>query len=102
MTAPLTDVSYDDVSRVVRLVQEVCDRWDDPRLWREYLLHGACGLIGGHAGMLLAQYGGEGGHFGRLVPIAIVGLPEPARQQIQAHVSQVEGQPTDKPGVSGP
>lgn len=99
---PLQDVSFDDVSRVIRLVQEVCDRWDDPRLWREYLLHGACGLLNGHAGMLLAQYGGEGGNFGRLVPIAIVGLPEPARRQIEAHVSQVEGQPMDKPGASGP
>jgi DNA-binding CsgD family transcriptional regulator len=102
MPPALQDVSYDDVSRVIRLVQEVCDRWDDPRLWREYLLHGACGLLGGHAGMLLAQYGGEAGHFGRLVPIAIVGLPEPARRQIQAHVSQVEGQPMDKPGMAGP
>jgi len=25
-----TELSLDDVSRVIRLVREVCDRWDDP------------------------------------------------------------------------
>jgi DNA-binding CsgD family transcriptional regulator len=102
MTAPLTDVSYDDVSRVIRLVQEVCDRWDDPRLWREYLLHGACSLIDGHAGMLLADYGGAPGRFGRLVPVAIVGLPEPARQRLEPHVGQLDGQTHDSADESNP
>ena len=52
------EASIDEISRVIRLVQEVCDRWDDPRVWREYFLHGACALLGGHAGMFLADYGG--------------------------------------------
>ena len=86
------DPSPNEVSRVIRLVQEVCDRWDDPRVWREYLLHGACGLLGGHAGMILAEYGGGQDCFGRLVPIAVVGLPDPLRQRLQPHVSTWEGQ----------
>jgi DNA-binding CsgD family transcriptional regulator len=85
------DVSLDDISGVIRLVQEVSDRWDDPRVWREYLLHGACALLDGHAGMILAEYGGSGGRFGRLVPISVVGLPESLRQRIQPHVSEWEG-----------
>jgi DNA-binding CsgD family transcriptional regulator len=94
----LSDVSRDDVSRVIRLVQEVSERWDDPRVWREYLLQGACALLGGHAGMILAEYGGTGrtdgpaGRFGRLVPLAVVGLPEQLVQAIQPHVSEWEGQ----------
>src|SRR4051794_24729042 len=87
----LNDVSIDDVSRVIRLVQEVCDRWDDPRVWREYLLHGACSLLGGHAGMILAEYGGHDGRFGRLAPIAVIGLPDELRQRIKPHVSEWEG-----------
>ncbi len=86
------DASLNDVSRVIRLVQEVCERWDDPRVWREYLLHGACGLLGGHAGMILAEYGGAKDCFGRLVPIAVVGLPDPLRQRLLPHVSEWEGQ----------
>jgi len=95
------DVSIDDISRVVRLVQEVCDRWDDPRVWREYFLHGACALLGGHAGMILADYGGTADCFGRLVPVAVVGLPEPARQQmIRPHVAEWEHRPREEaPGM---
>lgn len=86
------DVSLNDISRVIRLVQEVAERWDDPRVWREYLLHGACAVLGGHAGMILAEYGGGNGCFGRFVPIAVVGLPEPLRQRLQPHVSEWQGQ----------
>ena len=44
------DISLQDVSCVVRLVREVCDRWDDPRAWREHLLQGACRLLKGNVG----------------------------------------------------
>jgi DNA-binding CsgD family transcriptional regulator len=95
------DVSLNDISRVVRLVQEVCDRWDDPRVWREYFLHGACALLGGHAGMILADYGGTKDCFGRLVPVAVVGLPEAARQQlIRPHVAEWDNRPREEaPGM---
>jgi DNA-binding CsgD family transcriptional regulator len=101
-STPLNDVSLQDVSRVIRLVQEVCDRWDDPRVWREYLLHGACALLGGHAGMILGEYGGQGGRFGRLVPIAVVGLPDTLRDQIQPHVSEWEGRGYVEADASNP
>src|SRR6188768_3849311 len=95
------DVSLDDISRVIRLVQEVGDRWDDPRVWREYLLHGACALLGGHAGMILADYGGTNECFGQLIPVAVVGLPESARQQlIRPHVAEFENRPRQEaPGM---
>jgi hypothetical protein len=82
------DVSPNDVSRVIRLVQEVSDRWDDPRVWRQYLLHGTCALLGGHVGMILAKYGGGNGCFGRLAPLAVVGLPAPLRERLHPAVSR--------------
>jgi DNA-binding CsgD family transcriptional regulator len=95
------DVSLDDISRVIRLVQEVCDRWDDPRVWRDYFLQGACSLLGGHAGMILADYGGTKDCFGRLAPVAVVGLPEAARQQlIRPHVAEWDNRPREQaPGM---
>ena len=96
------DVSLSDISRVIRLVQEVCDRWDDPRVWREYLLQGACALLGGHAGMILGEYGGGDGRFGRLKPIAVVGLPDHLRQRLQPHVSEWEGRGYLDADVSNP
>jgi hypothetical protein len=46
-------VSLEDVSSVIRLFREVCDRWDDPAVWRAHLLRGACDLVGAHVGMIL-------------------------------------------------
>ena len=56
--------TMDDVSVVIRLVREVSDLWDDPRAWREHLLHGACRLLNGHVGLMLADYQPEAGWFG--------------------------------------
>ena len=68
------EVSPDDISRMVRLVQEVCDRWDDPRVWREYLLHGACALLSGHMGTTLADSAsGQGGENGVTISCAFSG-----------------------------
>ena len=39
------DLCLDDVSSVVQLVREVCDRWDDPQAWRQHLLQGTCTLL---------------------------------------------------------
>jgi DNA-binding CsgD family transcriptional regulator len=95
------EASLDDISRLIRLVHEVCDRWDDPRVWREYFLHGACALLGGHAGMILADYGGTMDCFGQLMPVAVVGLPEAARQQlIRPHVAEWQNRPrAEAPGM---
>jgi len=53
------DLSLDDVSKVLRLVREVCDRWDDPQAWREYLLQGACALLNGNVGMMITEHEGK-------------------------------------------
>ena len=60
------DVSLDDVSRVLRLVREVCDRWDDPQAWREHLLHGACSLLNAKVGMMLTEHEGRMYHLAGL------------------------------------
>jgi len=82
------DVSVDDISRVFRLVQEVCDRWDEPRAWRECLLNGACALLGGRMATMLADCGGARGHFGQFAPVAVVGAPERYRQELMQFTSQ--------------
>jgi DNA-binding CsgD family transcriptional regulator len=84
------DVSVDEVAEVIRLVREVCDLWDDPRAWREYLLHGACGLLDGHMGMMLADYEGQRGWFGNVAVIASVGVPAHFQSLVQPAVSQFD------------
>jgi DNA-binding CsgD family transcriptional regulator len=84
------DVSLDDVSQVVRLVREVCDRWDDPRAWREHLLSGACRLLRASVGMMLTEHHGKMYHFGKLAVTSVVGLPEPKRMLVQPAISQME------------
>ena len=97
------DVSPGDISRVIRLVQDVCDRWDDPRVWREYLLHGACALIGGQSGTMVAFHaGGQKGFFGRFAPVAVVGLPESTRQQLVQFTSQWQGRTYAEAGDVNP
>ncbi|HJS06930.1 MAG TPA: hypothetical protein VJ809_04695, partial [Pirellulales bacterium] len=69
------DISLEDVSNVIRLVREVCDRWDDPRAWREHLLNGACKLLEGNVGMMIADAGASETSFGRPTVISVVGVP---------------------------
>jgi DNA-binding CsgD family transcriptional regulator len=95
----MTDVTIQDVSRVIRLVQEVCDRWDDPRVWREHLLNGACSILGGRSGFIVADPGGEEGRFGKLAPVAIVGLNDEFAKRLRTTVTQAAGQPRS---VQGP
>ena len=74
-------VTLDDISAVIRLVRETCDRWDDPAAWREHLLHGACRLLGGNVAMMVADAASpqlEHG-FVRPTPVALVGVPAPMR-----------------------
>ena len=84
------EVSMDDVSAVIRLVREVSDLWDDPSAWREQLLQGACQLLGGHVGIMLADYQPEHGWFGSLAVTAVVGLPAPMRLLVQPAISQMD------------
>lgn len=84
------DVSVDDVAEVIRLVREVCELWDDPQAWREHLLHGACGLLDGHMGMILADRQGQAGWFGSVEVIASVGVPSHLRPLVQPAVSQFD------------
>jgi hypothetical protein len=46
------EVSTTEISSIIQLVREVCDRWDDPRVWREHLLRGACALLTGNVGTI--------------------------------------------------
>ena len=84
------DISLQDVSSVIRLVREVCDRWDDPRAWRERLLQGACELLGGNVGMMVADAGAGRTHFGRPAVICVVGLPPAQRALVPTAFSQYE------------
>src|SRR4051794_1886543 len=89
------DLTLEDISGVIRLVREVCDRWDDPRAWREHLLAGACRLLGGNAGMMLADYEGRAGSFGRLAVTSLVGLPAPMKALAGPAVSEMAGRGYD-------
>lgn len=84
------DVTLDDISAVIRLVREVCDLWDDPGAWREHLLHGACRLLNGNVGMMLADGNGPDGRFGRVALTALVGVPPPMRHFIEREVSHLD------------
>lgn len=84
------DVSLDDVSRVLRLVREVCDRWDDPQAWREHLLDGVCSLLDAKVGMMLTEHEGRRYHFGRLTVTSVVGVARHMRTLVQPAVSQMQ------------
>ena len=82
------EVSVNEVSGVIRLVREVSDRWDDPQAWRFHLLQGAGQIVQGHVGMMLANYGGEDGYFGRLGVVASFGVPATLKPALQQTVSE--------------
>src|SRR2546422_581194 len=83
------DLSLADISAVIRLVREVCDRWDDPSAWREHLLPRACALMNANVGMMLTEHHGKMYHFGRLSVTSVVGLPEPQRMLVQPAIGQM-------------
>jgi DNA-binding CsgD family transcriptional regulator len=84
------EVSVDDVSCVFRLVREVCELWDDPAAWRAHLVGGACQLLNGHVGMMLADNDGEEGWFGNLAVISSVGMPQQMQPMLQPAISQMD------------
>jgi DNA-binding CsgD family transcriptional regulator len=72
------EVTVGEISAVIRLVREVCDRWDDPQVWREHLLQGACTLLDGNVSTMFCVGAPDApGQLGAIYPIAIVGLPAP-------------------------
>lgn len=89
------DVSLADISGVIRLVREVCDRWDDPGTWREHLLRGACTLLDGNVGMMVADAASMDDRFVRPSVIAIVGVPCPMRPLSHAALSEFGQRPYD-------
>jgi len=85
------DVSQEDVSSVICLVREVGDRWDDPQAWRECLLRGACQLLGGNVGTMLADYRSQHGWFGDLAITSVVGLSAPMEAMYRPAMLQMDG-----------
>jgi DNA-binding CsgD family transcriptional regulator len=83
------DLSLNDISGVIRLVREVCDRWDDPRSWREHFLRGACTLLNGTVGMMLGDHDGRRGAFGDLAILSSVGVPEPMRPLVGPAIARI-------------
>lgn len=90
------DLALEDVSAVIRLVREVCDRWDDPCAWREHLLHGACRLLDGNVGMMLADPGGAPESFGRVSVVSLVGVEPAKRAMVAPAVSQLGQRPYEE------
>jgi len=84
------EVSLDEVSDVIRLVREVYDLWDDPSQWRQCLLEGACRLLNGHVGIMLADYQPERGWFGSLALTSVVGVPASMRAMVQPAIAQMD------------
>lgn len=85
----VADLTLKDISNIIRLVREVCDRWDDPRAWREHLLRGVCEMVHGHVGLMLADVDGREGNFGRLAVISVVGLPSPMRPLVEPAIGML-------------
>jgi len=84
------DVTLADISAVIRLVREVCDRWDDPAAWREHLLQGACRLLKGHVGMMVADAASRENRFVHPAAVALVGVPAPMRSLAESTLSRFE------------
>jgi DNA-binding CsgD family transcriptional regulator len=53
-------------------------------------------------GTILANSAGEKGHFGRLAPVAVVGIGESMRQQLKEFTAQWENRPFAEAGAADP
>jgi DNA-binding CsgD family transcriptional regulator len=76
------DVPTADISGIIALVREVCDRWDNPRAWREHLLQGVCELLEGHIGSMHTVRILDGCY--DVQTVAVVGLPPGLAAKVQA------------------
>jgi DNA-binding CsgD family transcriptional regulator len=84
------DLCLADVSKIVQLVREVCDRWDDPHAWRQHLLQSACALMNAKVGMMLTEHEGAMYRFGRLSVTSVVGLPSAMTHLVQPAMSEMQ------------
>jgi DNA-binding CsgD family transcriptional regulator len=89
------EVTLNDISETMKLVREVCDRWDEPKAWREHLLQGACRLLNGNVGMILTDDAATPGWFGRLSVISLVGLPESVQAMVQPSMQLMDQRKID-------
>jgi hypothetical protein len=90
-------VSVDEISGIIRLVREVCDRWDDPRVWREHLLRGACAILDGNVGTMFDVGPATApGKFGAVRPVAIFGLPVPETELVHTATNVVSHQEVEE------
>jgi DNA-binding CsgD family transcriptional regulator len=83
------EISLAEISSVIRLVREVCDRWDDPRGWREHLCQGACDILGGNVGTMFDVKVPGVGRVGDIRPITIVGLQIPDHTLVHASTDTI-------------
>ncbi len=75
------EIALEEIARANRIVREVCDRWDDPRAWREHLLSGICQLLDAHVGSIFdVELPAAATTTGRVRALANVGLPDPVRR----------------------
>jgi len=74
------EISLEEISSAIRLVREVCDRWDDPQAWREHLLRGICTLVDGHVGSIFDIEMQSTQANGRVRAVANVGFPDAVRR----------------------
>lgn len=81
MATPV-ELSLEDIRAVSSLVRDVCDRWDDPRAWREYFLQGTCALLRANYGSVVGQEVRPHQRLGTPRPIAVVGMPEELQRRI--------------------
>jgi DNA-binding CsgD family transcriptional regulator len=95
------ELSREETSCVVQLVLEVCDRWDDPRAWREHLLRGVCQMLDGHVGSIFDVELPSENSGGRVRALANVGLPDQVRRaMLDASLREVSDSEFD--GMSQP
>jgi DNA-binding CsgD family transcriptional regulator len=91
------DISPKDISNVIRLVLEVCDRWDNPRAWREHLLRGTCQLLDAHVGSIFDVELPSTKRNGRVRALANVGLPDAVRRaMLDASLAEISNREIDE------
>jgi DNA-binding CsgD family transcriptional regulator len=91
------DVSPKDISDVIRLVLEVCDRWDNPQAWREQLLRGACQLLDAHVGSIFDVELPSTKRNGRVRALANVGFPDAVRRaMLDASLAEISNREFDE------
>ena len=86
-------LSTSEISNILQLVREVCDRWDDPGAWRQHLLRGACALMNGNVASIFdVPPPAVPGKFGAVRPVAIFGLTAPMTGLVRTAANTVSHQ----------